>query len=258
MRIGAVGGSELPPGLDDPGEGHGPGQPSPFDLVTRLVLPVAFLLVAVLQFQDQGGWFWGLIGLAFVSFLVGLYHPVLKPALGKIKRWRARRRDRRRVREAFSEFQSFVRQFGRFVDRDRSGTDNQLSEIIERRIRKENITDVKTLGITDEGIFRGFWYQLHRRLEEQNPDPDRIVTAVEEFNHLFNQFLRETVVPVFDQLPPHVRPDLPNRAKQDLNEYRERLLRLRDTYDEFATDLAESLDTYDLSPPYLPRPKEHP
>lgn len=259
MPIGAVGDSELPPSSNDPvARRQGQQQPSLFELVTRLVLPIGFLVAAILQFQDQRGWFWGLIGLAFVSFLLGLYHPVIKPALGNIKHWRARRRDRRRIREASSEFASFVQRLGSFVDRERSGTDDQLGEIVERRIRKENIADVKTLGITDERIFRGFWERLHRRLEDGTPEPDRIVTAVEEFNHLFNQFLQETAMPIFDQLPQTVQADLSDRAKQDLNEYRERLLRLRDTYDDFATDFAESLETYNLGAPYLPRPKEHP
>lgn len=257
MGMGALGGSSTPLGLDTPGQEPG-RRPGPFDVITRLVVPLGFLVVAILQLDQRGWTFWAPLGLALISFVIGIYHPLLKPAIAAVERWRARRRDRRRVREALSDFESFVQRFGRFVDRDLSGTDDLLSKIVERRIRKENITDAKTLGITDERIFRGFWSRLHRRLEGQNPNPDRIVDAVEEFNYLVNQFLRETVVPVFDQIPEHVRPDLPDRAKRDLNDYRERLLRLRDPYNEFARDLAESLDTYELHAPHLPRPKEHP
>jgi len=249
MRMGAVGGPGLPPGLDDPEEKKDRQKPTPFQIITHLALPIA--LAAVAYFQPRSLWFWGLVGVAFIPVVI----IVAPPIKNRIQRRLARRRDKRRTHEAFPEFKNFVARFGRFVESDAK---EFLGKIVNRRLRGENVTNAKELGMTPERVFQGFWYQLHQRVQDANPSLTDVTTVVTEFNHLVNQYLNETVLPVFDRMSPTTRSSLPDDAKRDLESFREKLVHYLNEYEAFARTLAQSLETCDLREPYLPRPKPHP
>lgn len=238
----------IPLWTDDPGESDDRVRLAPLDFVTRLVFPLAFLLVTVAQLDPQSPWYWIGLGLAILSFGIGIYHPTI----AGLRRWLAQRRDRRQAREAYPEFRRFVTRFGQFVDTDAK---HDLEEIIRRELRRENVTTRDALGMARKRLFQGFWYHLDKRTRRRNPEFGEFLDAVSEFNHLVTRYLRETVAPVFDGMPDDVRSSLPARARQELEAFREKLIRFIEDYDEFKARLRDSLETSSFTDAYLSRPK---
>lgn len=248
MSIGAVGNSQIPPSFDAPVAQDEDSGPSTFDILTRLALPL--VLGAIAYFRTQPWWFWGLVAIAFLPVGLSLY-PRAK-TLGA--RWLGAWRDRRRVRQALPAFERYVARFGRFIGSDST---NKLTEVVESQHRRNNLASSKELGMVQERVLQGFWQKLAKRIDGQDLGFEDGLRAVEEFNHLLHTYLRETIEPVFDQMPPQERDSLSPEAKRELEAFRETLMQYVHSYDSFATELAETLETYHLSTPNLDPPKPH-
>lgn len=243
----------LPPWDEGPPEAQQPASIDLFDIVTRLVLPLALVLVAVAQLDVETVWYWVVLGLAVLSFIVGIYHPTKN----SVEKWRARRRDMRRARDAYPEFKRFVIRFGAFVDTD---AQHDLGTIVERELQRPKVTSRDKLGMTRERVFQGFWHHLHKRLHRQTPRLEEFLDTVSEFNHLVRSYLRDSVRPVFDEMPRETRSRLPEAARGDLKAFREKLTRFVEDYDEFKTRLHDSLESCSFGNTHLspPNPLTHP
>lgn len=243
-------GPSIPPNTP-PNHTEGSSKPTTFQIIAQLALPL--VLAAIAFFQPMSWWFWGLVALAFVPVAPRIYRPLKRKVS---HRW-ARHQDNRRARQDYPEFRRLVARFSEFVDVNAS---DKLTDIIESELRRRSEIDVtkpEDLEVTPERVFHGFWEDLQTRSRHMNPDRESLAITVREFNHLLNQYLKETVRPAFDRMPQDVRSSLPDRAKRQLEAFRERLNEYLKDYEDFATRLADSFETAELDEPYLPRPEPH-
>lgn len=250
-QIGGVrGGGDIPPGstLEETRE---TSRPSAFEYVTRLVVPLGFLIVAVSQLSPESWGFWIALGVALLSFTIGIYHPSKR----KVQRWLARRRDNRRAQDAFPQLQQFASRFGEFVE---SGNGDRLGEIVRKELKQEHVTSREELGASREKIFEGFYRHLNQRLERQDPDLITTLSSFSEFNNLVAQYLLQTVRPVYRQIPRTTETELPDDARRELESFRLRLSRYLDRYEEFLEEFEESLETEGLPRWHFPYPKPLP
>lgn len=244
-------GRNLPPG-DAPVQRKEPSKLSLFDYVTRLGVPLVFAFIAILQRPAESWRFWTPLGLAFVSFVIGIYHP----SKTRLEQWLAWRRDKKRARTAYPRLKRFIARFGRFVEPDGS---DALGRVVRKELQEERVTNRDELGATRERLFERFWSHLHNRLTRQDPDFEAVLASISEFNTLVSQYVFQTVQPVYEGIPQEVELDqIPEDAKRELEAFREQLVRFLDEYGEFVEELAESLETRDLDTPTSQRPKPLP
>lgn len=249
MRRGSVGDSQLPPNFDAPVAQQGAQKPSTFEIITQLALPIALTVVVALNPDSR--LFWALLVAAFIPVILKTY-PLLTQRVG---RWRARIRDKRDARQAYDKFSDYVADFGAFVGVDSA---DYLGKVVDREFKsQEEIVTAKSLGMTDEMVFKGFWYRLADRVGKEEPSLAHLVELVKDFNHLVSIYLRETVKPVFDGMPEPIRESLSVRTRSKLESFREGLTHFVKDYQSFATKLARSLETTDLRDPNFELPDPH-
>lgn len=226
-----------------------PQRPSPFDFLTKLLIPgLALVALIVAQLQDQRTLSWVLLGFLIAALAIGFYQPLKGRLKFRINRWR----DERRARRFFPELRKFSHRFREFVDTGRSDT---LHYIALHELNRSNTSEFVKLGLPSVGLFNGFSYHFTTRIENQEVSLTGLLQSVLEFNHLISSYTTECVLLMFDRLPQDLRSALRPELKSSLNSFQQRFVRFLDDYEEFLRELGESLVTAPHGPHYFARPK---
>lgn len=200
-------------------------------------------------FSREVLWYLGAAVFVLVALLVG----GARPAVEAVRRWLARARDTRRTNRSYSDLRRFVARLGEFVDLNRS---ERLEEIVNRRlIERVPAAQGRTL-MAPQRIFHTMWYLLDQRTATTPKDITAALTYWDELYAVFNEFEREHVTPVFQNLPQDLRQALDESARRDLNAFRERFVRFCDDYQEYVTRFLTSLESVQPRVPHVERPKE--
>lgn len=109
--------------------------------------------------------------------------------------------------------------------------------------------------MTEERVFQVFWEHLNARVQDQDGSLNGFLRARREFDHLLMRYLVDTVGSAFERLPRVTDEPVPEDAKRELKDFRERIVRFIEDYEEFAASFASSLESRNLEEPNFPRPK---
>lgn len=224
-------------------------KPSTFDYVTRLLIPLSALLVAILGLvRKPSPVLWFVLAFALLILVIGIF-PVLS---ARIRKWTDRAKDRRAARKAFPEFRKFVRRFGEFVN---TSSNNTLHSIIEHEASKAPGQTVATPEIPNIGLWNAFWYHLAQRVQRQRTSISEFHFALSEFYSLVGLYDTGCVVRIFNDSRPEFRDWLASgTAKGSLNEFQQRFLNFLLDYEKFVTELAESRRVFKDLPRNFPHP----
>jgi hypothetical protein len=220
-------------------------QPTAFDVLTSLVLPLVIVIIA--QMQEQRLRFWALLGFAALSLTVGFYKSGMTLFGTALTRWR----HGRVARKHFPEFKCFVRRFGEFVDTGRSDT---LQQIVLNDLCRGSTATSETLRRMPVQLFINFYYHLRARADATRQEkPTTFVRSLTEFNNLVTSYTQYCVEPVFNSMPTELRNSLTPDIRGNLELFRERFARFLDDYESYLKEFADS--GLRGIQPYLPRPK---
>lgn len=230
-----------------PSQKEQPPKPTAFDILTRLILPVALLAIAQQQ-QERLVQFWALIAIALLSGIAGFY----QIGVQQIRKWVNKLHDRGFAKRTFPKLRRFVHRLGELLDAGRNDT---LEYVARDQLCRSNAARFEELRMIPLDLFHGFWHDLNSRIEKQTPNLDNLVQSVTELRNLVNSYNRYCVGPVFDRFPEGLRELLTDEVKSALESFRERFLRFLEDYDEYAKELEDSLRTVRLQTYYVGRPK---
>jgi hypothetical protein len=229
--------------------GSGPQQPRGpgwFDLVTRLVLPVALFLLA----REQAIHFWPLMALAVVV-LVAVLLPALWPW---VREGAAGAHDRRVARAKLPGLRQFVEEFGEFLSTQRGDT---LHYIITNACG--NVTrDMEKFGLPHAELFNHPLSHLRERVKHERISLDEFVRCANEFHHLVADYDAHCVLKVFELLSPEAKSLLTADSKRLLESFREGLVSFLDNYSRFEKQTQSSFSKPRITATCLGRPKPLP
>lgn len=220
--------------------------PTAFDILTRLVLPIALVVIA--GSQEQRFRFLALLVLALLSLVIGFYHIGVRQVRNQLNKLH----DRRFARRTFPKFRRFVHRLGELLDTTRSDT---LEYVARERLCRSNAAHFESLRMVPLDLFNGFWHDLDSRIDKQKLSLGNFVQSASELRNLVNSYNRYCVSPVFERLPQELSELLTDEARSSLGSLRERFVRFLEDYDEYAKELEESLRTVHLRAFYISRPK---
>jgi hypothetical protein len=216
-----------------------PPRLTPFDYLTRLIVPViALLALIVAQLHDQRAVMWVLIVIASLSLIASFYPLVVE----WLNRWLDARRDRRIARREFPRLREFVERFEGFVAPNRG--DALHGALLDAFNRNSEI--INKFGIPPAQLFRGFWLELNQRAMKQRPTVENFEAIASEFGALVSQYNDYCVQVVFNQVPRDVENQL-----SDKEGFKRRLNASREAFNEFLSAYESFLEG--LGRPFLER-----
>lgn len=235
-----------------------PKKPTPFDLLTKLIIPgLALAAVIVAQLQQQQRMVWALVAVFFASLAFYLYSPVRDVVTRGVNRVR----DDRATTRALPEFRRFVRTFGEFVDLPTHRIDT-LDALVFSELCQNNSGNLEKLRLAPSSPFSKWCHYLKARVEQEKGDFSTFRDTMSEFNYLVSLYAQHCVMPIFERFPQELRHLLTARAKSSLESFRERFVRFLDNYEDFRKNFFESLSTHELPVSthelpgcWFPRPK---
>lgn len=205
--------------------------PSTFDYITKLAVPVLALVTLIAtQSQQQPALTWGLLGLAFLSVLVGFY-PQAAPWL---KRRREARRDERLARREFAKLRQFVEDFGRFVNNQ--GGDS-LEYVLVHEVFQGRTDKLSGLGLPSANLFQGFWSNLSQDVATEKPSLAAFRTLNSDLSMLVSLYSNFCYRPIFENPPQDFRSQLTDSYRSSLNACRERFVTFLNQYSYFLKSL---------------------
>lgn len=208
-----------------------------FDYVTKLILPAISLAALIATRNIKPALSWPLGIFAIVSFVVGLYQPIV----GAFHRWAENRKDRRAAREAFPELRKFVHRFEPFLTMSRPDT---LHYIAQSEVSEGHGLRYNALALPELSVWRGFWKDLTDRLDRMDAKRQGNITELRyelsAFFDLVGTYNNQCVWRLFDGLPPSEVQTLTPKAKSSLNAFQQRFAHFLRDYTNFATGLSES------------------
>jgi hypothetical protein len=241
--------SQYPILVQSASEKQSPDSVSFFDLLTRLVLPLALAIIAAVQTQRTR--FWALVVLAGLACVVQLFGPARTFVSRQIHRAKARRTSKR----ALSQFVTLVQRFGEFVDTRQSNT---LHYIALGELCGSNAQLYGRLGIPDAQLWNGLWAYFIYGLDHHKIKPSELRFLLGEFHHLLNSYNNYCVRPVFDLLPNDMRAQVNPQAKASLNLFQQRFVMYLNDYEHFVKALAESSPYFSIVSSTVQQPKQIP
>lgn len=228
-----------------------PRKPTTSEVLATLIVPALSLVATIVALQrDQRIIAWLLLGVLFLSFAVGFYSSVKS----RVRESIADGRDQRLARRSFSEFRNFVRRFDEFAAAPSSRTDT-LHAIVLGELCGGSSSNLEKFRIVPAELFHPFSLQLRSRVDQQQRNLRNLLHGLEELSLLTRSYTRYCVLPMFDEFPQDLRPSLTERAKSNLESFRERYVRFLDDYSEYLDSLAQSFSKPRIEPHYFPRPK---
>jgi hypothetical protein len=226
---------------------HEPAQkPSLFDVLSRVVLPIALALVATVQPSSTRSV--GFAVLAAFALLLSFSKPIFSFAqdLGK------RLSDGRAARRLSPAFRQLVSQFGDFVNPNRGS----LESLVEREYYHRDSAHVNALRLAPNQIFLNTWKHLHERVQRSHSDRNVFLQHVEELLSLVNDYARYSLDPIYDNPPLEFLESLRPHSRSDLEDFRERFVSYRDRLAAFVQDAAQAISVGEsLKGHYISRPK---
>lgn len=236
--------------LGGPPEEQQPRKPTTFDVLTKLIVPLLTLVAVVIaQLQRQRLFFWALLGVLLLFLALGFYPSLKALVRERMQNWQ----DGRAAKRAFPEFKRFLRRFSEFADLPYSRTDTLHAILLETCNR--NSTEFEKFRVAAAELFHDLSQQLAARVERRPANLPNLRDGVQDLGLLVRLYSRYCVEPIFERLPQDLRPLLTDRAKSNVESFRERFVRFLDDYDEYVTRLDESFSRPRIEPHYFPRPK---
>jgi hypothetical protein len=212
-----------------------PPKLSPFDYATKLLLPTVAILVAAFTKNLQPPMFWALLLFGFISFSAGFYDP----AVGKLRYWSDRRKDRRVARAAFPKLRSFAHRFEKYV----GGSSDTIHYIAQSDVCDGNGLRYNALGLPNLAVWHAFWQDLTDRLDRmdvKHADILELRYAMSAFFDLVGTYNNQCVSVLFDRLPQNERDALTAKAKSSLNSFHIQFTHFLEEYKNFVMDVCES------------------
>lgn len=236
-------GSSVPPQTSDK------RSPTAFDFLTRLVVPLGFGVIAVLQ-RDLPSRL-AAFGLVALSLLIGIYHPARQWFSRKIAAWK----DRSLVRRALPELRDYVDSFGRFVAQGKNDT---LDYVVSQEVYSRGSVPRHRLQMGRHHTFYTFWTHVERHATAARPTVAGFIDLFEEFNTLAGNYFYDCIEPIYESMDRSVRDQLTDEARASLEAVRERLVKFRNDYQAFAARVVKGMKTERLVEPYLFQPRTLP
>ncbi len=222
-----------------------------FDLLSRVIVPVLSLGASIFALKkDQPSLAWALIGVLVLSLVVSFYSRFTVWARGKLNEWS----DARVLGEDLPAFRRFLSRFGEFVDFP-TALGQSLHNLTLSVVFNGSMSDFDRLHMLPVDFFKGYCYHLSQRTGGRRLTCEALPEAISELNMLVSDYIRYCIDPVFERFPQDMRPLLTERAKRELNSFRERFVRFLDDYSEYLKKLEASLRKPRIQGYYLPRPK---
>jgi hypothetical protein len=234
---------------DNDGGSRGGNRPTAFDLVTKLLLPIALVVIASLQ--QQVARFWALLGFAVLSITFGFYAHIQRAA----HRFVRTRRDERIGKRQFQRLKQFVLAFGDFLDPARS---DNLHNIVVDSICHNNVTEFGKLHLAPKDVYFAWHQHLKKRVETQKATLDNLEEAIREFGPLVNYYDQDCVLAIFDRYPVADRPAISAAAGSNLEAFRQRFDRFLYDYSNYLKGLDASFSTPRIRAYYFVQPKPLP
>lgn len=205
-----------------------PPKPSAFDYLTKLIVPLAALILA--RYQRQTALIWALLAVAVVFLLAGFYPQFA----GRARRlWRVWR-DWRIARQAFPALRTFVERFGEFVSGQRNDT---IHYIIQSDVCGNRSDIFSRFNLPNARIFQAFWSDLQMIAAEEKPTPANFKAAAAQLCTLVALYNNHCMDAVFRVPPQDFRSQLTDGSKSSLNESRERFNAFLEQYESFLSSL---------------------
>ncbi len=214
-----------------PGEAESSRGYSVLDYITKLAVPVLALVTLIAtQSQQQPALMWSLLGLAFVSLLIGFY-PQVSPWL---KRRRQARRDERLARQAFAQLRQFVKDFERFVN-DRGG--DSLEYVLRTEVFRGGDDLRRLLGVPSANLLLSFYWNLSGDVDTEKPSLAAFRACNADLSTLVLQYNNSCLYPIFQSPPQELRSQLTDSTRSSLNACRERFVTFLNEYSYFLKSL---------------------
>ncbi len=221
------------------------------DLVTKLIVPALSLVASIVALiKDQPKVALALLAILVLSIGVSFYSSLRASVREKL----SHRGDARVLQQSLPDFARFLSRFGEFVHFPSAGGQS-IQDVTLSALCNQNMSDFDRLHMLPVDFFKGYCYHLSQRTGGRRLTCEALPEAISELNMLVSDYIRYCIDPVFERFPPDMRPLLTERAKRELNSFRERFVRFLDDYSEYLKKLEASLREPRIQGYYLPRPK---
>jgi hypothetical protein len=229
---------------DIPPEQRKVRKPSAFDIVSKLLLPIALAFVAIFRLANPRL----LLAFAAIALVVSFSDVLLHGARSILTELHDRRVARRNSRE----LGRFSREIGSLLDSNRTDT---LHSILGTFSQQH--ADLSTvLRVPEANIFYTHWYYMNERIARGRFNAVRFHESAEEFHSLVISYGSYCVRPIFETFAAQLRDSLTANEKSHLNAFQQRYVTFATGYSKFLSELNEEFRTIPkfLTGVYLPRP----
>ena len=227
------------------------GETAERGLKSKYIVPIAMLVGYVLV-NLWGKWpTWSWILLIAVAVSVLLDHYASCKAL--FLKWKDSRDEEKAARNAFPEFEEFVRRFSSFVNRQ---TGDTLHYIVESDIYYGQPALRADCQLPDPDIWIYQRQYLAERLERQPKTMKELRPALIEFHFLIATYNNLCVAPILELLPANIRAQVTPQACAKLNLFQQKFRQYLEDYQLFVERLVKARPSLEGSPSAfkMPRP----
>lgn len=229
---------------------HGQKKPSPFDFVTKLLLP-GLTLAAYILGQVKGNpplLQWSL--LAFTIFLV-LFGFFFAPFMAKMRSRSERSRDVRATRDALPELRRLADTYAEFVNNGRADT---LHYIVQSELCRGDGRLLVMLPIPPGDL----WYQLSvyfsERAARHTASASDLRATMMEFHFLVGSYNNLCVCAVLERLPQDLQSAVTPKVKSSMNGFQQRFVLFLKEYEDFVKKLEQARPVFQGLPRSFVRP----
>lgn len=211
--------------------------PSAFDIITRLLLPLA-LVYAAYALKDHPYLILVVaILIVLVSFLIVFYRPLLS----RIKAQSDAAHDRLIAQENVKRLRQFSKETGEYLDTSTSRSDFLVGLIQE--ITSRHYVLGNSIRIAPVGILQEHWKFLNHRIQHDELGAPDFHDAVNELTSILQSFNTHCVYPIFRISAAELREKLTAEEKSKFNAFQQRYVTFITTYGKYVSEVGDEFRT---------------